>query len=120
MAGLSGDKRKLVSYLPLLLLIAGLLWLRLVNLGYSDYQGDEIKALFLPQESQSLFDFLLVQRKGPVQFVVTYLIGFLDPAYQNQFLTRLPFAVASVLAAIIFYFFVDTIKLVFINKIQSE
>jgi hypothetical protein len=106
MAGLSGVKRKLVSYLPLLLLVAGLLWLRLVNLGYSDYQGDEIKALFLPQEGQSLVDFLLGQRKGPVQFVITYLVGFLNPTYQNQFLTRLPFAAASVLAAIIFYFFV--------------
>jgi hypothetical protein len=106
MADLSGDKRKLVSYLPLLLLLGGLLWLRLANLGYSDYQGDEIKALFLPQEGQSPLDFLLAQRKGPIQFIITYLIGFIDPSYQNQFLTRLPFAAASVFAAIFFYLFV--------------
>jgi hypothetical protein len=106
MTGLNGDRRKLVSYLPLLLLLGGLLWLRLVNLGYSDYQGDEIKALFLPQEGQSPLDFLLAQRKGPIQFVITNLIGFIDPSYQNQFLTRLPFAAASVFAAIFFYLFV--------------
>jgi hypothetical protein len=106
MTGLNGDRRKLFSYLPLLLLLGGLLWLRLVNLGYSDYQGDEIKALFLPQEGQSPLDFLLAQRKGPIQFVITNLIGFIDPSYQNQFLTRLPFAAASVFAAIFFYLFV--------------
>ncbi len=99
-------KNKLTSRIPLLLLIAGLLWLRLINLGYSDYQGDEIKALFLPVQGQSFVDFLLSQRKGPTQFIVTYLIGFLDPTYLNQFLVRLPFAIASVLGAIFFFYFV--------------
>jgi hypothetical protein len=107
MAGPVSEKNKLVGYLPLLLLIVGLLWLRLINLGYSDYQGDEIKALFLPGEGQSFVDFLLSQRKGPIQFVVTYLMGILDPSYQNQFLIRLPFAIASVFAAIFFYNFVN-------------
>ncbi len=43
------------------------MWLHLVNLGYSDYQGDEISALPLPNSNQSLVDFLLTQKKGPVQ-----------------------------------------------------
>ncbi|MDX1415707.1 MAG: glycosyltransferase family 39 protein [Candidatus Promineifilaceae bacterium] len=89
-----------------MLLLISLLWLRLVNLGYSDYQGDEIKALFLPAEGQSLVDFLLSQRKGPTQFIITYLMGILDPSFQNQFLIRLPFAAAFVLASGFFYFFV--------------
>lgn len=106
MAGPVSERNKLVGFLPLLLLIVGSLWLRLVNLGYSEYQGDEIKALFRPAEGQSLVDFLLIQRKGPTQFIVTYLLGFLDPSFQNQFLIRLPFAIASVLAALFFYYFV--------------
>ena len=28
-------------------------WLRFVNLGYSDFQGDEIRAFFIPDKGQS-------------------------------------------------------------------
>ena len=100
------NKHRVLEFLPLILLILGLFWLRFTNLGYSDYQGDEIKALYLPATGQSFTDFLLAQRKGPTQFVITYLMGFIDPSYQNQFLIRVPFAAASLLAAVIFYFFV--------------
>ncbi len=79
------------------------IWLRLVNLGYSDYQGDEIKALFRPAEGQSVSDFLLSQRKGPLQFVVTYLMKYPTHDYLNRFLLRLPFALAGVLAVLTFY-----------------
>jgi hypothetical protein len=100
------NKHRFVEALPLILLVIGLFWLRFTNLGYSDYQGDEIKALYLPAAGQSFTDFLLAQRKGPTQFVITYLMGSLDPSYQNQFLIRMPFAAASLLAAVIFYYFV--------------
>ncbi len=80
--------------------------LRFINLGYSDYQGDEIKALYLPEAGQKLSDFLVSQKKGPVQFLITYLIKFIDNDYSNQFLVRLPFALAGVLAVIFFYKFV--------------
>jgi hypothetical protein len=100
------NKHRFAESLPPILLVIGLFWLRFTNLGYSDYQGDEIKALFLPEAGQSFTDFLLAQRKGPTQFVITYLMGFLDPSYQNQFLIRMPFAAASMLAAVIFYYFV--------------
>ena len=52
--------------LPVVFLVFATLWLRLVNLGYSDYQGDEIKALSLPGSDQGLVGFLIEQRKGPV------------------------------------------------------
>ena len=77
--------------------------LRFVSLGYSDFQGDEIKALFLPDESDSISEFLLTQRKGPIQFLVTFLIKLVDPLYVNQFLVRLPFALAGFLAVYYFY-----------------
>ena len=90
----------------LLLLILISISLRLINLGYSDYQGDEIKALFLPEAHQSFQNFILDQRKGPLQFVVTYLIKLADPLYSNHFFDRLPFALAGILSVILFYLFV--------------
>ncbi|HOS88604.1 MAG TPA: glycosyl transferase family 39, partial [bacterium] len=81
-------------------------FLRLVNLGYSDYQGDEIKAFYLPKSGQSLRSFLIDQKKGPVQFLITYIIKFFDPLYENQFFTRLPFAIAGIFAVVFFYKFV--------------
>lgn len=78
-------------------------FLRLYNLGYSDYQGDEIKALYLPDSGQNFFTFLMDQRKGPLQFAVTYLLKLVDPTYTNRFLMRLPFAIAGTLAVWAFY-----------------
>lgn len=85
--------------------------LRFVNLGYSDYQGDEIKAFLIPDPGQSSFQFLLDQRKGPIQFFVTYFVNSLVNSYDNQFLMRLPFALAGFLSVVVFYFFLkDTIE----------
>ena len=99
--------------LTFLIIIAGVL--RFVNLGYSDYQGDEIKSLFLPTPGQSVWNFLLEQRKGPLQFVVTWIIKLLDPSYDNQFLARLPFALAGLISV---YFFYKLVKEHFGNRIS--
>ncbi len=99
--------------LTFLIIIAGVL--RLVNLGYSDYQGDEIKALFLPEPGQSIWDFLLTQRKGPLQFVVTWLVRLFDPSYDNYLLIRLPFAIAGIISV---YFFYKLVKEHFGNRIS--
>ncbi len=93
--------------LLIIIVIAGVL--RFTSLGYSDYQGDEIKALFLPNADETTTDFLLDQRKGPVQFLVTMLVSNINPGYDDQFLTRLPFAVASFFAVIFFYKFLELI-----------
>jgi 4-amino-4-deoxy-L-arabinose transferase-like glycosyltransferase len=103
-----------LEYLPLAFLIFVTLWLHLVNLGYSDYQGDEISTLPLPNTHQSLFDFLLTQKKGPVQFIVTELVKFVNPDFTNRFLARLPFALAGVLAI---YFFYKLVNLHFGKKV---
>lgn len=91
------------NLLPLFALLIITLWLRLVNLGYSDYLGDEIKALAGPAPGQSLANFLLQQRKGPIEFMVTYLVGLFHPSLANHFLTRLPFALVGILGVFIFY-----------------
>jgi 4-amino-4-deoxy-L-arabinose transferase-like glycosyltransferase len=79
--------------------------LRLVNLGYSDFQGDEIRAQYLPVQGEGFFDFLMRQRKGPFQFIISYLISFADPSYKNYFIDRLPFALAGIFAIYFFYKF---------------
>jgi 4-amino-4-deoxy-L-arabinose transferase-like glycosyltransferase len=94
------DKPKI---LPVIFLAFVTLWLRLVNLGYSNYQGDEIKALSLPTPGQNLVDFIFQQRKGPTQFIITYLIKLVNPTFTNEFLARLPFALAGILAVFFFY-----------------
>jgi 4-amino-4-deoxy-L-arabinose transferase-like glycosyltransferase len=99
--------------LTFLIIIASIL--RLVNLGYSDYQGDETKALFLPEQGQSVWEFLLAQRKGPLQFLITFLIKLIDPLYNNQFLVRLPFAVAGIISV---YFFYKLVKEHFGNRVS--
>ena len=98
----------------LLLLIVATLWLRLSSLGYSDYQGDEIKAFCRPEAGQNLADFLLGQRKGPVQFLIACATSAFDPGYSNAALIRLPFAIASVLAVFTFYLLV---KMHFGNRV---
>lgn len=94
---------KLIKYIDVIFLLLLSSALRLVNLGYSDYQGDEIKALFLPENNQSFFSFLMDQRKGPLQFFITYILKFIDHNYQNEFLIRLLFAIAGVLSVLFFY-----------------
>lgn len=103
-----------LGYLPVAFLIFTTLWLHLVNLGYSDYQGDEISALPLQGSNQSLIDFLLTQKKGPVQFIVTHLVMYLNPDFSNRFLARLPFALAGILAI---YFFYRLVNLHFGKKV---
>ncbi|GAX44341.1 hypothetical protein NIES4075_53590 [Tolypothrix sp. NIES-4075] len=102
--------KKIKNLLPLIYLIFVTFWLRLTNLSYSNYQGDEIKALYRPQAGENIIDFLLSQRKGPVQFLVTYFMSIFNPEYDNEFLIRLPFTVAGILAI---YFFYKLVKLEF-------
>ncbi|GIW69870.1 MAG: hypothetical protein KatS3mg101_0617 [Patescibacteria group bacterium] len=81
--------------------------LRLFNLGYSDYQGDEIKALYLPDQNQSFANYFIDQRKGPIQFLITFGLRFLNPDYSNQLLMRTPFALAGILSVYFFYKFIQ-------------
>jgi len=87
----------------IILLSAATGWLSLAHLGYSNLQGDEIKALCRPDEGQGIMDFLLGQRKGPVQFLITCLYRVFDPLFSNEFLLRLPFSIASILSIFVFY-----------------
>jgi 4-amino-4-deoxy-L-arabinose transferase-like glycosyltransferase len=84
-------------------LVFAALWLRLANLGYSDYQGDEIRSFWRPAPGQSALAFLYAQGRGPVQYLVAALVKAVDPSYANQLLARLPYALAGILAIYVFY-----------------
>ncbi|MFZ5425097.1 MAG: ArnT family glycosyltransferase [Patescibacteria group bacterium] len=104
---LSFFKRNFVEINSFLILIITSAFLRFPQLGYSHFYGDETKTLFLRKDI-SLKDFLLNQRKGPIQFLVSWgaenIFGNFDEAY-----IRLPYALAGFLAVIVFYFLVKTL-----------
>ncbi len=58
-------------------------------------------------------DFLLGQRKGPLQFLVTCTTRLIDPDFSSELVVRLPFCIAGILAV---YFFYKLVRLHFGEK----
>lgn len=103
-------KKKLQTSTDKIIIICFLLLssiLRLVNLGYSDYIGDEHKAFLIPKQGQSVWSFLIQQRKGPMQFFVTYIPRLIVGNFNNEFAERLPFSIISILCVIVFYLLIS-------------
>src|SRR5215211_7074517 len=101
------DNKLLAIQIGLLLGVGSLL--RLADLGYSDLQGDEIDALcryFDFRTPLQFLAYLLGQRKGPVQFVVTCAVSLFDPSLSREWAVRLPFTVASLIALACFFILV--------------
>ncbi len=90
------------SFLIFLILLSS--FLRLSGLGYSNFYGDETKTLYLNKTIPAL-SFFMNQRKGPVQFLMVWIMEKLSGGY-SEFFVRLPFALASILAVVVFYFLV--------------
>jgi hypothetical protein len=91
------------------LLLGVSLLLRGVDLGYSNFQGDEISALCRLSNFKTLLQFLaylLGQRKGPVQYLVTCAFSIFDPTFSSELALRLSFVVANLLAMVCFFFLV--------------
>ena len=101
-------KNKFIA-LQIGLLIAISILLRLADLGYSDFQGDEISALCKFSDFKTPLQFLaylLSQRKGPVQYLVTCALSLFDPAFSSELAVRLPFAIANLIALVCFFLLV--------------
>ncbi|MBN1162471.1 glycosyltransferase family 39 protein [Patescibacteria group bacterium] len=81
-----------------------------MNLGYSNYISDEPGTFFYRgygvDSHLSHWEFLLKQRKGPMQILVGFIPYTLVGNYSNEFAQRLPFALFSTGAIIIFYLLV--------------
>ncbi len=100
-------KRINILIVAVLLVAAG--FLRLKDLGYSDFISDEPGTFLyrgLPHKfpDRTPWEFLLDQRKGPIQVFVGYIPYFLLGTYHNEFAQRLPFALFSIFAVVVFYF----------------
>ena len=87
--------------------------LRFYQLGFSDYIPDEPGAFLLNNDpaKTGMFatDFLLSQRKGPMQFLISHIPYLITKNFNNEFAQRLPFAVFNTLAVVMFYLFVRNI-----------
>jgi len=88
----------------ILLVLAG--FFRFWQLGYSDYIPDEYKSFMILKEGESVSDFFLRQRKGPMQFLVGSFVYHFSQDYKNELFHRLPFTVISLLNVYLFYLIV--------------
>lgn len=85
---------------PLVAILVAAAALRFVHLGYSHFQGDEIKALY--PAGASIPGFLFEQTKGPVQFLVTLLVRTITGDHA-EWATRVPFALASIAVVLVMF-----------------
>jgi len=80
--------------------------LRCWDLGYSDYIPDEFKSFMILKEGESISDFLLKQRKGPMQFLVGSLAYYFSNDYKNELIHRIPYTLISIFNVYLFYLIV--------------
>ncbi len=109
---IEAGRRDKLATIEIALLVSAGIGLRFLNLGYSDFQGDEISAICHPSHFSSLIKFLgylLGQQKGPVQYLITCAYGLVDPAFSGELLLRLPFAAANVLSLVCLFFIIRSL-----------
>ncbi|MBN1162617.1 hypothetical protein JXA34_02625 [Patescibacteria group bacterium] len=100
---------KETKYLALLLLFMGAL--RFVNLGYSEYIPDETYLLMPLKISGNFYgwDRFLSERKGPIQFLVTYLVYLVNGSVFPELTFRVPYALFNSFSILFFYLAVKNI-----------
>lgn len=106
---------KKIDVLILLVLVISAGLLRFQDLGYSNYTADEYGAMIWTKETPDHFptdlkEFFMTRKKGPLQYVVSYLPIYLTGEYNNELAVRIPFAIFSVLAVVIFYKLVERLS----------
>lgn len=94
-----------VFQILVLILIISTIYLRFSDLGFSHFYGDETKTFYLDKTVPAL-EFFLSQRKGPGQFFVVWVMEKLFGGY-DEFILRIPFAIAGTLSVLVFYFLVN-------------
>jgi hypothetical protein len=96
-------KKNKLELLLLLILFTVTFILRVPNLGYSDYIGDEHKATIQLDTDQSLWHFFTHQRKGPMQFFVSYIPYAITGDFTNELAERIPFTIYGIASIFVFY-----------------
>jgi hypothetical protein len=97
---LTKNKKEAIFIFVLLLVTIPL---RFINLSYSDYIGDEHKSFAEPKRDQTLVEFFLTRRKGPVQFFISEIPHAITGDYHNELAERIPYAIFSVMSVVMFY-----------------
>lgn len=96
------------SWLAVLIVSFVLLFaLRIINLGYSDYNTDEATVLGHLKRTGTVFSdgYLLSQRKGPLQWVVASITFLIFKNIDHEFWFRLPFAFFNLISIYFLYQF---------------
>lgn len=98
------NRKKILEILGISIILIISTFLRLPQLGYSNYYGDETKVLYVRKDI-SAYDFLMNQRKGPIQFLAAWGA---EKTFGNfaENTTRLPFALAGIASCLVLYLFV--------------
>ncbi|MBI2414393.1 phospholipid carrier-dependent glycosyltransferase [candidate division WWE3 bacterium] len=96
---------KILEVLGLILLLTVTLLLRVPNLGYSDYIGDEHKSFIRLDGGTSPISFFMDMRKGPMQYLVSYIPRLFLGDFRNELAQRIPFTVFGAASVFIFYLF---------------
>ncbi len=92
-----------ISSIPMLLILLAALFLRMANLDYSEFQGDEALALISAAEAlEGHEDALFLRSKGPAEVLLPMALWRLTGII-NEPIARLPFTIASVLAIVTIY-----------------
>ncbi len=101
---------KVKYFLLLALILAPLAFLRFYNLGWSEYIPDETTVMTPVKLGYIDWEFLLVQRKGPMQFLLAGALGLLKISVFNELAYRIPFALASLAGLFFFFKFVEKVS----------
>jgi hypothetical protein len=102
-SGVAKVKRLLVGIWPLVLLLAVTAPLRLIDLGWSEFQGDEARVVLRAMAAlQGADGALAAHRKVPGEILLAYLFAGSLGQIQEQ-TARLPYALAAVGAVLAFY-----------------
>ena len=93
----------LIVLVVLVLIVLLAVFLRFGNLGYAEYLGDEAEVVYRTRQvilgnQEELF----LQRKGPVQIMMTAAFALGTNSF-NELALRFPFALASVLSVVALY-----------------
>jgi len=88
----------------LIIIFSVFAFLRFYNLGFSEYIPDETTVVTPVKEHQSISrEFLESQRKGPIQFLVAGTVSLFNVPIENEFIYRVPFALASIFGLLFAY-----------------
>lgn len=93
------------KYFWLVLVLLLSTFFRLYELGYSHFYGDEIKTLYT-DKTVSALNYLLDQRKGPLQFLISWVFEKLSGGF-SEYWIRFPFAIIGIASTGVFYLLVQ-------------